>query len=556
MARFLLAGSQLNAIAGSSLRYPAWQVLIWNPHRVTLNEIASGTVSVPPIDITSFVESISYSENIGFENGDDPSVPQASFRFHRATAPGLAFRRGLIEDGVLVQIRQGDARVAKSDWMPIFTGTFRGRPGDDAGTPADKSEGLTANAYGREERFLNLQVTTKVYEKDVDLGTMANGIALDHMGLGVDEVLFGALGVISKHVSNQIVESPALQAIWQCLFPAGKKPKFDALGRLVAVDVDLDKPAARIYSAGNVLVRSRRAAPNDVEVNNSVVLRGLAHELTKIVQMEQMLTEFMATTGFFDSEFEERIFFSQDHTGRAQNTRLVTRKKIKWSDAEWTQVDEFHGVVDIDTRHLRNARIIIFVIWLVVQILIAVIDLIFQGGSGAIDILNIITFGIVGGTLATIRFALQLLSLAALAALLWSMTFIGRGKYEVWGEPFEYVYQELMAQHQLVDQLPEEIRELEFRNDFISTMEALDARAKELLRRELVKDQLYTIEVLDDPVLEVDDVIETAEGDRYYIVTVEKVLQRGAAPVMSLTCWKILDGEISSTVDAAEAATV
>lgn len=555
--RAILPGSRLNEIAGSLLRYPDFQVLVWNPNVVTINQLASGAITQPPIDITAFVESIDYSENIGFENGDDPSVPQATFNLRRVPNAGIQLRRGLIEDGVIVQVREGDRRIRKDEWIPIFTGTFRGRPGDDPGTPATGSEGMQVTAYGREERYLNHIVTTEAFElkpdatppvTEIDLGEIAVAIAQKHLGLGQDEILFGSQGVVTKHLTNQIVDTPALEALYQCLFPAGKKPKFDSQGRLVAVDVDLDKPPARIYTGGDYLIESKVATPNDVEVNNSVILRGLSHKLARIVQPSQLLVEFEVVTGFFDAEFEEDEYYSDDHSQRAQDTYLQTKTKIKWSDASWVEVDEFHGHVSIDTHFLRNVRIIIFTLWLAVQIAVAAIDFIFQLG-----VIGIIVNIVAGPELAALRIALQLASLATMALLLWAMNFIGRGRYQVHGKPFEYVYRELVSQHELVGLLPEEIRRLELRNDFISDMDALDAACEKRLRRELLKNQIYTLVVLSDPLLEVDDIVETANGDRYYVVTVERTIARGAKPTMTLTCWKIEDA-VTRLIDAGELA--
>lgn len=548
MARFLLAGSRLNELAGSQLRYPRFQVLVWNPNKVTINDVAAGAVAEAPFDLTAFVESIQYSENIGFENGDDPSVPQATFKFRRVPNGGRTLRRGLVEDGVIVQIRQGDARIEISSWVPIFTGTFRGRPGDDPGTPGDLSEGMAAVAFGREERFLNLTVTTESFPADTDLGTMAVVIARDHLGLGQNEILFGAQGVETKHVTNQIVDSPALQAVWELLFPVGKKPKFDSLGRLAAVDVNLDKPASRIYSGGNDVIKSIVASPNDVEVNNSVALKGLSDILTKVQQESQLLTSFEVVTGFFDTKYDEEIWYSADHSARAEETYLVTKKRINWSQGQWSQVDEFHGRIRLDTHYLANVRKIIFTAWFSVKVTIAIIDLLYQEEDFWATL-----FG-VGKPLAALRFSLEMAAIATMAGLLWSMQFIGRGKYEIWGRPYEFVYQELVSRHKLVGLAPEEVREVEFRNDLISDMAALDAQCRERLRRELVKDQLFQVVMLDDPLLEVDDVIETSNGDRYYIVSLSKTIDRVGPPLMTLVCWKVMDGAIAQNIDALELA--
>src|SRR5579872_686065 len=99
MSRALLAGSKLNEIAGSPRRWPDFQVLVWNPLRVDIGDVATGAVQDAPLDITPFIDSVQISENIGYENGDDPQPTEADFNFKRNLRMGT-FRRGMIEDGV------------------------------------------------------------------------------------------------------------------------------------------------------------------------------------------------------------------------------------------------------------------------------------------------------------------------------------------------------------------------------------------------------------------------------------------------------------------------
>lgn len=539
MARALLAGSKLNEIAGSLSRYPGVQILVWNPNRVTINQVAAGDPIDAPLDLSPFLELVRVSENIGHENGGDPSVPRAEFVFRKNPIHGT-FVRGWIEDKVVVQIRWGDRRVKKEDWIPIFTGLFRGRPGLNPGTRADGSEGFIAQACGREQQFVEAPpITTQEFPVNTDLGVMAAVIAHNHMKLGPNEILFGAQGVETKHLTNQIVETNPLEALWQCLFPMGKKPKFDSQGRLVAVDVNLAKPAARIYTTGgDKLIESIIASPNEVEVNTQVVLHGLSSILTKVRQEEQVLSPVEIVTGFFDSDYSRKLWFSKDKSLRADDTRVVSRRRIRWSDASWSQIDEFHGRLSIDTRYLRDVQVILFITYLASQILIAIIDLFFQAGEG----LTLLTAVVgINATVAAIRFALQIITQVSLVGLLWAMNYLGRGEYDIVGKPFENVYQELITDARVKGLRVDQIRKAEFRNDFISTMADLDARAAELLRRELVKNQLYQITLLYDPLLEVDDVIQTADGSRYYILSVDAEFSRGAKPVMNLTCWKVYE---------------
>ncbi len=540
MSRSLLAGSKLNEIAGSPRRWPDFQVLVWNPLRVDIAAVATGLVEDAPLDLSAYVDQVQVKENIGFESGNDPQPTVASFTFKRNLRLET-FRRGLIEDGVIVRILIGDRRVVRADWTPIFTGTFRGRPGDDPGTRSTTTEGLTATAYGREERFMSMApITTDSFPGPVDVGQIAYEIARGPMGLGQNEILFGAMGFQTLHVTNQIVGLPPLQALYECMFPAGKKPKFDAMGCLTAVDVNLDKPAVRIYSNLSTVVHSVIATPNDVEVNNQVILRGLDHVMTKVVQDAQLLSSVPITTGFFDSSFDRAEYYSQDHTQRAQDTYVNTKKKIKWAKAKWTEVDEFHGRLSIDTHYLAAVREIIFGVYLAAQASIIAIDLYFQEQTGAVGLVVSIFGAEVEIALATLRAALQTTAQVALAGLLWAMNYIGNGEYEIWGSPFEYVYQELVSDNRLVGLDASELRAYDYRNDFISQMSDLDTIGRERLRREMAKNQTYEIKLLDDPLLEVDDVIEI-DGSRYYITTTDRTLQRGGDQILTLTTWKIFD---------------
>jgi hypothetical protein len=446
--------------------------------------------------------------------------------------------------------------VKKEDWICIFTGTFRGTQADDRGTPSQLSEYMEAKALGREERFSNRDITTPKFSAGTDLGEIVQWIAtnVDGMGLSHDEVLIGAQGFTLKALTNQVVSTNCLEALYQVLFPVGKKPKFDSLGRLCAVEIDLDKPAVRIYSAGDVTIESVVLQPNEADTNNVALLHGLSDILEKSPGASQLLETIDVVTGFFDSELKKKVYYSDDHSQRAQNTRLRTKKRIWFSDAKWTEVDEFHGKLEIDTHYLAAARETIFGVYLASTLAVAAIDYFFQASSGAAGVIvSAITFGAAEASLATERLALDILSKVALAFLLWSMQFIGSGTYEIWGQPFENVYKELQSKAKLPGLAPEDQRTAEFRNDFLNTMAELDIRARELLRRELVKDQVYQITMMDDPLIEVDDIIELSTGERFYVLTVAKDFKRDQKFTMTLTGWKIFD-RIEAMVGAAPVA--
>lgn len=570
MSRFLAPGSVLNQIWGSTERWPEVQVLVWNPNETNISEVATGQARVPPVDISPFVERVHYSENIGYESLSNPQVTNATLTFKSDDGAGILFRRGYIEDGVIVRILQGDTRVEKEGWLSLFTGIFRGVPGIDPGTRATASEGMSAIAQGREERYLEKRSTTRKYPTEealaadpsakVDIGVLAKDITQRHMGLTQGEVLFGAFGFILQHKVNQIMDQPVLQAIAECMFPVRKKPKFDELGRLKAVDVDFDKPPVRVYRDGDAMIQSVIRSPNDAEVATRVILKGLSATLSRVGPTKRrMLNEIEVTIGFWTEGYREKHYYSQDRMLRASNTDVHTKTPVSWP-VNWAHVTwdpdltgsykNRRGTLVISTVYVARAWEYFFVHWIATKI--------------AAYILEILAVTAAGSTAAekAAAAALQILARALhatadliLAALLYAMQHLGRGKYEIWGIPFEEVYQELESRCQLSGLDENELRTVEFTNHFMSDLATLDAESLARLRRELVKDQVYTIVMLDDPTLEVDDIIELSpkegltKGDRFYIVTVNKTIERTPKGLMTLTAWKIADGFWSEKIE-------
>lgn len=569
MARAIVPGSKMNEIAGSTDRFPDHKVEVWNPNEATIAEVATGAVDVAAVDISAFVESVSYVENSGFENADNPQMTRLGMNLRRNPQTGRNLRRGLVADGVIVRVWQGDIRVQKSDWVTIFTGIFRGTPGDNEGTRATLTEGITAIAFGREEQFLNEETTTAKYPTQeaidaaeaagdpfpfMDLGELAVVIASKHMGLGQDEILFGSSGFTSKHIVAQIGLLPALQGIYECMFPVGFKPRFDGFGRLTAIDTDLDKPAVRIYEGGNFLVKSRVAAPNEIDVNTRVIVKGLSKDKTKVgPDTEKMIVEVETTIGYFDWRYSETIWYSDDHTLTVDFTRLSNKTSHAfpqgtfWGnptfDPDITGNDAFkNGTLRIETPFLYGLRLLLTATWVLAEGIAVAMQF---AGADTGDV---------------VWLEWKLLANAAMLLVIATMQYLGRFRVQVMGKPFEYVFLQLMSQAEVQGIAPENHRTAEFRNDFISDIATLDLRARDLLRREIAKDQIFSIELLDDPFLEVDDIIELApdegftQGDRFYITSIEKTLRRGSEPTMRLRAWKISDGVLRETIEPLELA--
>ena len=146
----------------------------------------------------------------------------------------------------------------------------------------------------------------------------------------------------------------------------------------------------------------------------------------------------------------------------------------------------------------------------------------------------VVAVAVVQGTLDTVGVIRD----AAMLGIILSLTEIGRVTYEIHGEPFNNVYQQLASTAALHGILTEDIVEIEFKNDWLYNQDVLVARSRELLRRELAKGWTYEIDMLDDPLIEVDDIIQI-DGLRFYVTSISKRLARPSDGRMRLTAWRI-----------------
>ena len=129
---------------------------------------------------------------------------------------------------------------------------------------------------------------------------------------------------------------------------------------------------------------------------------------------------------------------------------------------------------------------------------------------------------------------------ATLISIILSLTELGRVDWAVIGKPVQSVYQQLCATAQLANLTNDKIKEIEIRNDWLHDINYMNTRAKQLLKIELVKGWLYEIEMMDDPLLDIDDVIQIIDR-KYYITKISKTLGRTGSPsaTMTIEVWRI-----------------
>jgi hypothetical protein len=111
-------------------------------------------------------------------------------------------------------------------------------------------------------------------------------------------------------------------------------------------------------------------------------------------------------------------------------------------------------------------------------------------------------------------------------------------EWEIYGKPIQNVYKQLCATAQLDGILTVNQKEVEFRNDWLYDTTYMKTIAKSLLKRELIKGWVYKLVMLDDPILEVDDIIQVGT-EKFYITSIRKTLKRPSQGLMTATAWRI-----------------
>jgi hypothetical protein len=529
-ARFF--GTDADRIFLGTSRRPSYKVYLWNPNRTTISEVVLGIAKSPRYDITNFVVSCEVAENITFEDQDNQISTNAGMvvKYLPDQQPIPITERTMI-DGAPIQILQGDEALAEHDYVPIFTGVIRGNP-----TMVEKSRGeqipqqMTITCVGRAENFLNRVVTARAYPKDEDVGRSAVETAIEWMDLDRREIKIGHQDYAIGHTHSQLVDVEVLKGIWQILFTVGKKPKFDADGFLTAADTDLEREPIRTYPS-EMTIEVRRTQRQGA-VYNSVRLLGLANIMTQVVEREKRLAHGDITSGWFETVVRQEVWFSetpgkQSGGRRAQNTRAEKEFGVFGAvggSFRWTPYLEedgftvFGGEIKFNTGYAPWVYTALVVTYLVIKLLMALL---------------------LGQNNSTLAAAAEVIATIVLVGLLVAMQNMGRVAFEIFGQPFQNVFQQLAATAALDGILTKDIKEREIRNDWIYDINVLEARAKELLRRELAKGWTYTLRILEDPIVDVDDIIRV-DGRDYYVTSIRRILTRSRPQTeMIVTAWRL-----------------
>jgi hypothetical protein len=537
----------LNAAMLDERRQPAWKILVYDVRSTTdtINNLVRGDALLAltgPRDFTKDVLVATLEEVAGDFNGDGVAASSLSLTISdplgkfdpllTLVAPTGDGR--WLRDGNVVRVLEGDARVPEADWVTTFTGELVGQAGVRRGRVARASE-ITMDAVDRAARFLRFPVTSDTFGIGSTLLTIGTLIAQTDMALDSSEILLGGWGAqVTGHFSTQFVEEPPLVALAHLMFPDGFMPRFTGAGKLAQTSGIITKAPARSYPDSD-LIQDIERPKHRIKAKNRVTVRGLSATMTKITQPFQKLAEVNITTGFFARDEEIRVTWSEDETKLVQNTRMKVLRSINGGLLDFAATETYTeepkspegsvaGTIEVGTGFAPY--IIVFFTGIYIGMQAIPRPVVAPGGSGfTIPVQDVI-------------------AAAALSVVMLLMSQIGRGQYQIEGEPFEYVFQEIVGTAQVQGLSEDEVNVLDISNHLIQTQAVADTTAQNVLRREVAKANVRAVTMLVDLLLEPDDVFElAAESRKFMIRSQSRTLRRGADAVVAvLDCFEVTPG--------------
>jgi hypothetical protein len=543
-------------------REPAFKILVYDlrstetavtPTRVS--DVISSRIGDPPatlpatvgpLDVTDHVLSYTLVENAGdwidsavAASALDLTLVDPSGELDPLNNPAPDDGKWL-RTGNVVVVFEGDAQVDPDVWPAVFTGILVGQAGVSRSRVTGEST-IHCSAVSREAAFLRQTSTSIEFPQGTPYNDIIEALTQD-MNLVTDELAFPTTfaTTLTTHLSTQTSDESPLVSIARILFVDGQIPRFDGDGRLGLSDGQVTKAAVRVYADDEIIFSIDRPQRPEDGVNLVRIL-GLEPNKSQVVQTRQVLARASITTGFFSFDAEIPVKWSEDGTLQAKNTRLEVKSSIgaglfNFGDESYdedTQADgnSLSGTIEVEGGIALGLA--------VVGGLLATLYLM-ENSTEFVEVVGLIaSFGFV------IRpNPVSIARAVAQQAIIQALSTIGRGQYEITGEPVEYVYKEIVgiAETKSLNRTVEEEREVEYKCDLLTSQAMVDAAAMRVLRRERAKANVRSVRMLPDLRLEPDDIFQTADDRRYMIRSISRTHRRGGEYVAEVDAFEVTAG--------------
>lgn len=496
--------------------YPKYRLMSYNLDvnngGDTWADIISGTYGQTPIELTSYVSSI----DITFERLSVNMADDSDLVFH----PDAGTLRAAIGPGRAIRLQEGFEELDQAEWIWTFTGTVEGT----YAWTYERAKPVTVqfSVYNRanNQAWKRRNVTSQNFTIGSDWSSMFTNIVQDIMLLeDAESVVPAPWGVLFDKNTNQVVNYPPWDAMEQLAWGLSAKPFFNGRGELDLYYFTQDRVTQTLPDDSYIVRYDARDGGS--ETINKVILTYLSNTLSRVEGTDQVLGTAIITAGFLLNSQSQDVYYSDERKVRSDNPRFIVKQSVNQTflpvgDESMTKFDEFHVRIDVDVPLWAG---ILLLILLAAYLVIA---------AGA----NFL------GDLVGAQLAMAIL----LVAILLLMSTIGTGQYEIRGTPYEMVYleKEFIAIKNNI--LFWQERELELRNDFISSEEQARPLVLNQLHYEVMKEQPRSLVLRYDPRIERGDIIQLSNQVRIFVDSVKRNVIRGSGDpmVMNVEGWRTI----------------
>lgn len=534
----------------SPLRQPAYKVYAWDPDTADIADVVTKSVGVDSaLDLTPYITDISWTPTTL-----KLTIKAGTTLFH----PDVGSSRKYLSDRAVIRLFEGDANISFDKWIITFTGQIHGQIGWQINRK-DKTVASTVTVYDRGQTyaFKRRKIVSKKYSAGTDLGVALEDVCDTFMNVSTAEIRLSlTLGRQFAHLTNQMVQMTPWEAVQALLQVICYDPYFDGEGKLTAVNHTLTRePDLFLQESAAIVENAVPERANDYY--NKIKVTFLDATLSCVWSEYQQLGTANVTTGFFSMGEKLTCQWSDDKTLRAAATNMLVVKSVNSGllpvgTEDYSQDDDYSGTITVTievwvpilaTLMLAEYIVAAFVPDSTTSTSTNVMPTILTGtaGIGWCEV-NVypgqIMVSEVPATGYTIPWG-RLAQAQALIVILALMMSIGSAQYEIWGYPFDYAYLEkqTIAVEDGLKYWDE--NEKEIKNDFIGSFTQADTIAVTELTWEKSQSNPRRITMVDDPRLELGDIIVLPDGRKLVITNLSKKIARGQVPQLTVEGCKV-----------------
>ncbi len=473
----------------------------------------------------------------GLDPGSDDSVDLSEFVTAGSQSAfectiTLEFNRELFGDAQpkshqILEIQLKDQGEFKTCWLGII-----GPISNYILERGKRSMQLIARSRDSHDVWRNTKRVTPLFPQLTELTYIAMRIARS-AGLQGDEILLPPSSYTTAHSNTQLADMNAWDMLESVFLPIGWTPFIDCLGRLRAAQRGLQGRQADLVLDDSRLIKV--GGQKVVPPKSRVRVLWLDPILKKDIKQGQMLASETITLGWFLPYWKQTVYFSDDRTQRAEGTYMRPNPSANLSIGHvqigyfvresWKQQAENKGKLSFVNLQTYAVAAMLAASWLAHQ----TPDPVVTAGVGATT----------GETVPTVPTSGSYLQGLAEAALIYMLLAVGTGKYEIWGNPYDWVHARNISEA-FDSSVPVWVdNSVDVESDFIVNEE----HAKAVAIRELIYQaraaNKWSVTMADDPRIEYGDILEFTDGSQLFVEDFKRSLERGSTATLEISGFQI-----------------